>query len=40
MVLPFKMRFNPDSKNDNEFFLVLMVTTDNEESITPGDWKD
>jgi len=40
MVLPFEMRFNPGSKNNDEFFLVLMVMACNEESISPGDWKD
>jgi len=40
MVLPFEIRFNPGSKNDNEFFLALMVTTGDEKLIAPGDWKD
>jgi len=40
MVLPFEMGFNAGSKNNDEFFMALMVMTDDDESIVPGDLKD
>jgi len=40
MVLSFEMQFNPGSKNNDEFYLELMVMTGDEESIASGDWKD